>query len=52
VLYKNIKKGMSWQTKGKLRIKVARGKRFPKKVLISMFWDCYGVIYCDVLPNK
>jgi hypothetical protein len=52
VLYKNIKKGTSWQTKGKLGIEVARGKRFPKKVLISMFWDRYGVIYRNVLPNK
>jgi histone-lysine N-methyltransferase SETMAR len=52
VLYTNIKKGMSWQTKGKPGIKAAREKRFPKKVLISVFWDRYGVIYRDVLPNK
>ncbi|XP_025265532.1 histone-lysine N-methyltransferase SETMAR-like [Camponotus floridanus] len=50
VLYTNVKRKRTWKEANKPADSIAKAELHPKKVLLSVWWDCQGVIYFELLP--
>lgn len=49
VQYTNPDHGKQWLSAGQHPIATSKPGLFPKKVLLSVWWDCLGVIYWELL---
>lgn len=49
ILYTNIKRRRTWKEANEPAVSVAKVGLHPKKVLLSVWWDCQGVIYFELL---
>lgn len=52
ISYENVVRTRSWQSKGTAATAVAKRPLHGKKVLLSVFWDCEGIIHHEYLPNN
>lgn len=53
IIYHNVRRKRQWTDKGKQPIPTAKVSLHPKKILLSVWWDMYGVIYYELLePNQ
>lgn len=50
VLYANITRRRSWVDKGEPAGKQPKQDLHPQKVMLSVWWDCKGVIHFELLP--
>ena len=50
ILYNTVRK-RSWWSRDKCPPTVARPGLHPKKVLLSIWWNCKGILYYELLPE-
>ena len=50
ILYKNVTQKKSWVSKGTAASAVPKPEIHQKKVMLSCWWDCKGVVYFELLP--
>ena len=41
-----------WKHQGSPTVKRPRGARAAGKIMMTVFWDCEGILLCDFLPHK
>lgn len=51
VLYNNIHRKRTWKTVGESAESVPKAGLHPIKVLLSIWWDCRGIIHFELLPR-
>lgn len=52
ILYDNVVKKKSWCGPGETPETVAKAGLYPKKVMLSIWWDWQGVLYYELLPQN
>lgn len=50
ILYRNVTQKKSWVPKGSQPAAIAKPEIHQKKVMLSCWWDCKGVVYYELLP--
>lgn len=49
ILYNNVQRKRTWKQAGESAEPVARAGLHPMKVLLSVWWDCRGIIFFELL---
>lgn len=49
IMYENLHNKNQWLSPGQIPVPVAKAGLHPMKVLLSVFWDCKGVIHFELL---
>ena len=52
VLYTNYSRKRQWLEPNQVPELTPKPEAHPKKVMLSVWWDVYGVIYWELLPNN
>ncbi|CAK9820034.1 Histone-lysine N-methyltransferase SETMAR [Anthophora quadrimaculata] len=51
ILYSNVQRKRTWKQAGENAEPVAKAGLHPLKVLLSVWWDCRGIIFFELLPR-
>lgn len=51
ILYRNVTQKKSWVPKGSQAAVVPKPEIHQKKVMLSCWWDCKGVVFFELLPD-
>lgn len=52
VLYVNNKRDRQWLSPNQAPLPTVKSGRYPKKVLMSVWWDIRGIVYWELLEEK
>lgn len=50
IMYSNQTRQKQWLSKGQMAVPTPKPSLTARKVLLSVWWDCKGIIYYEVLP--
>jgi len=52
VLYVNSKRDRQWLNPNQAPLPTVKSGRYPKKVLLCVWWDIHGIVYWELLDDK